>query len=58
MNIFATIIAVETFAFRKVKYYSIRFENKEVNEFLDFMNRMEDIKEIKNDLENLFTWLE
>lgn len=58
MNIFATIIAVETFTFKEVKYYSVQFNDKEVNEFFDFLNRMEDIPEIEEDLGILFDWLE
>lgn len=58
MNIFATIKVIDTFTFKKVKYYSVQFEEKEVNEFLDFLNRMENIEEIKEDLNFLFIWLE
>lgn len=58
MNIFATILAVETFTFSKVKYYSIQFEDNDVNEFIDFMNSMEDIDEIEEDLNKLYIWLE
>ncbi len=58
MNIFATIHAIDTFNFKKVKYYSIQFENREEIEFIDFLNRMEDIDEIKEDLNKLFIWLE
>lgn len=58
MNIFATILAVKTFTFKKVKYYSVQINDKEVNEFFDFLNRMEDIPEIEEDLGILFDWLE
>lgn len=58
MNIFATLKEIESFTFKKVKYYSVHFEDKEVSEFLDFLNRMEDIEEIKDDLDLFFIWLE
>ena len=49
---------LEYFSFEKVHYYSIRFEEEEVNEFLDFLNRTEDITEIEPDLKNLLVWIE
>jgi hypothetical protein len=60
VNNFAIIERLEEFTFEKVKYYSIRFhENEnEVNEFYDFLNRMEDIPEIESDLSNLYLWIE
>lgn len=41
-----------------MKYFSVQFENTEVNEFFDFLNRMEDIEELEDDLSNLLVWLE
>jgi hypothetical protein len=58
VNIFAKIERLTDFQFKKVKYYSIRFEENEVNEFFDFLNRMEDIDEIGEDLSNLLIWIE
>jgi len=58
VNIFATILAVKSFTFKKVKYYSVQISDKEVNEFFDFLNRMEEIPEIEEDLGILFDWLE
>lgn len=58
MNIFAHLIRLEEFQFRKVKYYSVQIEGNEVNEFYDFLNRMEDIRSIENDLSNLMVWIE
>jgi hypothetical protein len=60
VNNFAVIERLDEFTFKKVKYYSIRLlENEnEVNEFYDFLNRMEDIPEIETDLNNLVSWIE
>ncbi len=58
MNIFATIEPINSFTFKKVKYYSVLFENENINEFLDFLNRMEDDKSIDDELEKLFVCLE
>lgn len=58
MNIFATLHEIETFTFKKVKYYSVKFEDNETDEFIDFLNRMEDIEEIAEDLNVFVGWLE
>lgn len=58
MNIFATIKPIEDFTFKKVKYYSILFENNETTEFIDFLNRMEENESIADDLEKLFVCME
>jgi len=58
VNIFATIERLSDFQFVKVRYYSIRFEENEVNEFFDFLNRMEEIEKITDDLSNLLVWIE
>lgn len=58
MNRFAAIERVEDFQFKKVKYYSILFEGREVNEFFDFLNRMEDETDFGDDLDKLMVWLE
>ena len=58
MNNFATIIPIETLQFDKVKYYSVKFEDNDVTEFEDFLNRMEDLPEIEDDLNNLLVWIE
>lgn len=58
MNIFVKIERLTSFQYRKVKYFSVRFEENEVNEFFDFLNRMEDIEEIADDLSNLLVWIE
>jgi len=58
VNIFAHLIRLEEFQFRKVKYYSIQIEGSEVNEFYDFLNRMEDIESFEEDLSNLMVWIE
>ncbi|MBP7496888.1 MAG: hypothetical protein KA792_04405 [Bacteroidales bacterium] len=55
---FAVIEKLNDFTFTKVKYYSIRYNNNDVNEFLDFLNRMEDQKDIIDDLNNLIIWIE
>jgi len=58
VNIFASIERLIDFQFDIVKYFSIRIEGKEVNEFIDFLNRMEDIEGIEDDLSNLLIWIE
>lgn len=58
MNIFASIEFIQQFTFKKVKYYTIRFENKEYTEFEDFLNRMVNEKKYTDDFQNLFLWLQ
>ena len=60
MNNIAVIESLDQFRFEKVAYYSIRFLDNEnnVTEFIDFLNRMEDIPEIETDLGNLVLWIE
>ena len=58
MNIFANIVRLTDFQFKKVRYFSICFKGNDVNEFFDFMNRMEDIDEVAEDLSNLLVWIE
>jgi len=58
VNNFAVIEKLEDFSFEKVQYYSIRFEEKDFNEFFDFLNRMENVPEIEMDLNNLLLWIE
>ena len=57
MNTFVQIERLTDFQYQKVKYFSVRFENNEVNEFFDFLNRMED-EEVAEDLSNLLVWIE
>lgn len=58
MNIFAHIERLNDFQYRKVRYFSIHIEGNEVNEFFDFLNRMEDFSEVSDDLLNLLVWIE
>lgn len=58
MNIFVRIKRLNDFQYRKVKYFSVQIEGNEVNEFFDFLNRMEDIHEVAEDLSNLLVWIE
>ena len=58
MNIFVKIKRLHDFQFRKVRYYTVHFEREEVNEFFDFLNRMEEIDEVADDLSNLLVWSE
>lgn len=58
MNIFAKIERLTDFQFKKVRYFSICFKENEVNEFFDFLNRMEDIAEVAEDLSNMLVWIE
>lgn len=58
VNIFVKLIRLTEFQFRKVKYFTVKFEDNDVNEFFDFLNRMEDVSEISEDLANLLVWIE
>lgn len=58
MNIFAKIVRLTDFQFTKVRYFSIGLKEGEVNEFFDFLNRMEDIAEVADDLSNMLVWIE
>lgn len=58
MNTFVHIVRLTDFQFKKINYYSVQFEEREVCEFYDFLNRMEDIEAISEDLSNLLTWIE
>lgn len=58
MNKFATIVPLHSLQLNKVKYYSIQFEDSDVTEFEDFLNRMEEKKEIEEDLNNLMVWID
>jgi hypothetical protein len=58
VNTFVKIIKLHDFTYPRVKYYSIRFEDQDENEFYDFLNRMEYLPEIEDDLSNLLVWIE
>lgn len=62
MNIFVRIQRLEEFQFNIVKYFTVQLEEdgeeKDVNEFFDFLNRMEEIEEVEDDLSNLLVWIE
>lgn len=58
VNSFARLIKLSEFQFERVKYYSIQFEVNDVCEFYDFLNRIEDIPEIEDDLDNLIIWID
>jgi len=58
VNIFAHIERLNDFQYRKVRYFSIHIEGNEVNEFFDFLNRMEEVSEVTDDLSNLLVWIE
>lgn len=62
MNIFVRIQRLEEFQFDIVKYFTVHLEKngeeKDVNEFFDFLNRMEEIEEVEEDLSNLLVWIE
>jgi hypothetical protein len=62
VNIFVRIHRLKDFQFDIVKYFTVHLEEvgeeKDVNEFFDFLNRMEEIEEIDDDLSNLLVWIE
>jgi hypothetical protein len=62
VNIFVHIQRLEEFQFDIVKYFTVHLDEdgvvKDVNEFFDFLNRMEEIEEVEEDLSNLLVWIE
>lgn len=58
VNIFVAIEKINDLCGSKVNFYSVRLESAEVNEFYDFLDRMEDIPECSDDLNNLVEWLD
>ncbi len=58
MNTFVTIERLGEFTFDKVAYYSVRFEDKGRTEFEDFLERHEQREDIREELDQLFWWLE
>ena len=58
MNIFANIKRLNGFQYSKVRYFTVHFEGKDVSEFIDFLNRMEEVEEVADDLSNLMVWIE
>ena len=58
MNTFGKLVTVNDFAFNLVKYYSIEFDHMRIPEFIEFLERMENEEEYKDDVNNLFVWLE
>lgn len=58
MNNFGRILKLSDFQFERVKYYSVHFESNDVNEFYDFLNRIEDIPGYEEDLDNLIIWID
>ncbi len=58
MNTFVRIVRLADWQLSKVNYFSVQFEHNEVNEFFDFLNRMEELDEIAEDLSNLLVWME
>jgi hypothetical protein len=58
VNNFATVVRLTGFQYTKVRYFSIWFKENEVNEFFDFLNRIEDIPDVAEDLSNLLVWIE
>jgi len=58
MNIFVAIERIDDLCGEKVSFYSVRLGGKIDNEFFDFLNRMEVVVEIEDDLNNLILWLD
>lgn len=58
MNIFATIECLPDFTFDIVKYYTIKIYGSDIDEFRDFLFRLEDDQDHEEDLNNLILWLE
>jgi len=54
---FVTLLPLESFQYKKVKFYSVQRESQDVTEFEDFLNRMEDIPAVEEDLINLIVWI-
>ncbi len=58
VNNFVSIEKLEDFSFSKVKYYSVKIQDNDENEFYNFIRRMNEKNEIQDDFEKLFVWLE
>ena len=58
MNNFAIIELLDEFLFDRVTYYSVKLENKEVNEFEDFILKHQDNKNLENEFDDILSWLE
>ncbi len=58
MNTFVSIERLGEFTFNKVTYYSVRLEDKGNTEFEDFLERHEHNEDIRQELDELFWWLE
>jgi hypothetical protein len=58
MNNFAKIYKVKELSGEKVTYYTLFVDGEDVPEFFDFLNRMEEITKIEDDLSNLITWIQ
>lgn len=58
MNNFATIELLDEFIFDRVTYYSIKLEDKDVNEFEDFILNHQDNEDISEEFDDIINWLE
>jgi len=58
VNNFAVIEKLEEFSFRFIQYYSVKFEDKDINEFEDFLVKHQDNEKIREEFNDLFSWLE
>lgn len=58
MNNIAHIYKINELSGEKVTYYTLFIDGEEVPVFLDFLNRMEENKEIEDDLNNLIIWIQ
>jgi hypothetical protein len=56
VNIFAQLIHIDRY--RKVNYYSIQFEEKRISEFEDFIQKHENDTNIKDEFDDIISWLE
>lgn len=58
MNIFAKICEVSQLSGSKTRYYSIHFEDKQVDEVDDFFQRHENEESLEDELNELFNWID
>lgn len=56
MNTFANILHVESY--RKVNYYTVKFEDKDESEFQNFITKHEDEENVSDEFADIISWLE
>ena len=58
MNTFASLLPLEDYQLKKVRYYTVRYEDEEQNLFEEFLEQHYEQPELQNDVEELVYWLD